>query len=402
MRPQRDDGGALDRAHDDVKVRCGVQPPAEAPSDSSDDATTMTLRDECELDLAFPLDGQRDPAARLAAIAEFMAASGYGEEFYLHGEATALLEDKMAALLGFEAGVWFPGGVMAQGAALRVHAAATGRSAVGLHPTSHLLVHEERGFSEAHGAAAVELGAPDGPVTAEAVRAAPEPLAAVFVELPQRENGGLLPSWEQLEAVKAAAREAGAALHVDGARLWGCRPHFGGRTYAEIVRGCSSVYVSMYKDVGALAGAVLVGDAAFAAEARLWRTRLGGRLVRAWPEICDALRLLDGCVAGIDACVARARELAAAVAALPGLAVEQSPPHTNLFHVLVSAPAGRADDARDAAARETGVWLCRRFKAAAPDAATCRMEITVGSVALAAPLDTIARAFAAFSRALCT
>lgn len=51
-----------------------------------------------------------------------------------------------------------------------------------------------------------------------------EPVAAVLLELSQRDLGGRLPEWDDLVATADAARANGAALHLHGARLWQCGP----------------------------------------------------------------------------------------------------------------------------------------------------------------------------------
>ena len=94
--------------------------------------------------------------------------------------------------------------------------------------------------------------------------------------MPQREIGGQLPSWSDLEAQVAWARDRGVAVHMDGARLWESGPFYE-RSYAEIAALFDSVYVSFYKGIGAIAGAALSGPAPFIGEARLWQRRSGGR-----------------------------------------------------------------------------------------------------------------------------
>ncbi|MGW0194148.1 beta-eliminating lyase-related protein [Nonomuraea sp. NPDC003201] len=57
----------------------------------------------------------------------------------------AVLERRLAELLGKESALFFPSGTMAQQVALRLHADRRGRRTFAAHPQSHLDVWEEQG-----------------------------------------------------------------------------------------------------------------------------------------------------------------------------------------------------------------------------------------------------------------
>lgn len=59
--------------------------------------------------------------------------------------------------------------------------------------------------------------------------------------------------------------------------MWEAQPYYS-RSHAEIADLFDTVYVSLYKDLGGLAGAVLAGPAGLIDHAREWRARLGGQL----------------------------------------------------------------------------------------------------------------------------
>ncbi len=221
--------------------------------------------------------------------------------------------------------------------------------------------------------------------------------ACAFVELPQRHNGGALPVWAELDAIKARAAALDLPLHLDGARLWSTRPFYNDRSYAEICDGFASVYVSLYKDIGALGGAVLAGEADFIAEARLWLARFGGRIVSPVPMVPDALRLLDRRLDLMPAFVARARSMAAALSGIEGIAVTPDPPHVNMLHLRVPRDSETAERARDEAARQTGVWLGNRFWDL-EGGSVCSLEITVGEALLDVPDARLADAVSVLAR----
>jgi threonine aldolase len=294
----------------------------------------------------------RDVLADLAAWADpELEGDRYGT-----GPLIADFEAEVAALLGKEAALFLPSGTMAQPIALRIWADRLGRRSVAFHPTCHLELHEEDAYRVLHDLRGVLVGNRYQPLTRADLDAVREPVAALLLELPQREIGGLLPSWEELEALCAWARDQGAALHLDGARLWECRPFYG-RDYAEIAGLFDSVYVSFYKTLGGIAGAVLAGPADLIAEARVWQRRQGGNLVRLFPYVLSARKALADRLGRIDAYVAHARAVAVALTALPELTLLPEPPQTNMFHLFIRGERDALERALLEVAAETGVWL---------------------------------------------
>ncbi|MGY1955175.1 beta-eliminating lyase-related protein, partial [Pseudomonas pergaminensis] len=75
-------------------------------------------------------------------------------------------------------------------------------------------------------------------------------------------------------------------------RLWETRAYYQ-RSYAEIAEGFSSVYVSAYKGLGGIAGSLLAGDTDFIQQARLWRKRLGGTLIKQSPMVVSTAMRFD-------------------------------------------------------------------------------------------------------------
>ena len=354
------------------------------------------LKAACELDLGFPFHRPETPAQRLRAIADWMEAGGKGWEVYVTGETAQALEQRIAELTGKPAAIWMPTGTMGQALAARLHCESRGNYRLALHPNSHLLLHEQGGARYVHGLDPVEIGEWAKVLTASDL---PDNAGCAIVELGQRHNGGLLPRWGVLEALKARATELNLPLHMDGARLWSTRPHFDNRSYAEICEGFASVYVSLYKDIGAIGGAVLAGEEAFIEQMRTWRARLGGMFPMAWPNTADALRLLDEQVELMPELVARARMLGEAIDRLDGLSVTPSPVQTNLFHVEADASVDAIDAARDAVARDHSVWLFSRCWGL-PQQERPAIEVTVGAKLYDMPPERVIEAFAGLARRL--
>ncbi|WP_256960384.1 beta-eliminating lyase-related protein, partial [Streptomyces scabiei] len=111
--------------------------------------------------------------------------------------------------------------------ALRCWAARTGNPTVALHALAHPEMYERHAFSQLSGLRPVRLTSEPRLPTADEVRGLDEPFGALMLELPLREAGFVLPSWEELTELTEAARERDAVVHFDGARLWESATHFG-------------------------------------------------------------------------------------------------------------------------------------------------------------------------------
>ncbi|MFJ6485509.1 MULTISPECIES: threonine aldolase family protein [unclassified Streptomyces] len=302
-------------------------------------------------------------------------------DVYGDGVVTAL-ERKVAELLGTEDAAFFPTGTMAQQIALRCWAGRTGNPVVALHPMSHPERWEGDALSTVSGLRVTHPTTEARPPSAADVEALREPFGTLMVELPLREAGFLLPTWEELEALTEAARERDAVVHFDGARLWESTVHFG-RTLPEIAGLADSVYVSFYKSLGGLSGAALAGPREFVEETRVWRHRYGGQIFRQFPQALSALVGLERELPRLPSYVAQARLVAGALrsafadSGVPWARINPEEPHTHQFQVWLPYEADRLTEAGLRQAEETGTVLFRRWSADGPPGlAVTELEIT--------------------------
>jgi threonine aldolase len=301
-------------------------------------------------------------------------------DFYGQGEIIGDFEKQVAELLGKPAGVFMPSGTMAQQIALRIHADRSHTPHVAFHPLCHLEIHEQKGYQLLHGLHGVLVGSPHRLLTLDDLKKVTEPLAALLLELPQREIGGQLPTWDELTAIVDWARARNIVLHLDGARLWECQPFYQ-RSYAEIAGLFDTVYVSFYKILGGIAGAMLLGPEEVIAEARIWQRRHGGNLVRMFPFVLSARLGLETRLDRMAAYHTKAIEIAATLSAFPEIEVMPNPPHTNMLHVFIRGDADRLEQAALDIAREQKVWLINSFMPSQIPAYQ-KFELTVGDGAL--------------------
>jgi threonine aldolase len=330
--------------------------------------------------------------ARLAEVAEELGLrewDRYGE----HG-AVEVLEREVAELFDKPAAVFFPTGTMAQQAALRIWCERRGSTRVALPDLAHALHHEEDGPRLLHGFRFEPLTTGWETPTVAHLDAVPgaERLGAVQLELPLREAGCLLPTWDELAALSERARALGVPLHVDGARIWESQPHLD-HTLPEIGALVDSLYVSFYKGLGAVSGAALVGDADLAAELRVWRKRLGGTPYALTPYAVDALRALREELPYVGDWVAWAQALAAA---LVERGLRTTEVHTNTFLVTAEVDPDLATERLIEHLERTGVVAGVPWRPAeAPGLALT--EVAVARPALAHDPETVAEWYATFT-----
>lgn len=317
-------------------------------------AERLALRNRCKVN--FNDHGAVMPSDEFTALALWCAQHQVEADKYGDGTLINGFEKKIATLLGKEAAVFMPTGKMAQLIAARIHTERTRTPRIGMHPTSHLEVHEARAYAELLHLQGAFIGAPDQPILAEDLANVTDPLGCLLLELPMRECGGVLPSWDQLVAVTAAARARSIPLHMDGARLWECGPYFAPHAYADIAGLFDSVYVSLYKGIGGMSGAMLLGDADFIAAARLWQVRFGGQLPDQTAAVASAAMRFDARLLAMPRYVERAGALVQALSTVSGVSVQPALPPTNLMHLIFDCDATALAQARDGLAQRDGVW----------------------------------------------
>jgi threonine aldolase len=328
-----------------------------------------------------------------------MLDAAVGDDVYGEDPTVRALEARVAEMLGKGAALYCPTATMAN--LLAVGAQCARGDEVLLGSESHLYVYEQGGASWLMGAVFHAVtNAPDGTLPLEAVRAA---LAArppgdahfarpalLALENTQNRCGGAVLPVAYMDDAAALAAEAGLLLHCDGARLFnaaaalGCAP-------ARLVRGCNTVQVCLSKGLGAPLGALLAGSAATVARARRLRKALGGGMRQAGVVAAAGLAALDEQLPKLPADHARARALARALAAVPGLE-PQAAVDSNIVYVAL-APArlcAAAWAARAAAAARRGERVCDAASGAAVEPAAVPHDAS-DAVCFAALLAAVAR-----------
>ncbi len=351
--------------------------------------TDAELLQQC--DTVIPGHRARSPAEMFGAMAAWCEAHQVAHDVYGDGALIGEFEDKVAALLGFEAAVFCISGTMAQVTALRLGCDDRGSRLVALHPTAHILVHEKSNYQVFGHFNALQVGERNRPWSQDDLEAIPDRLGAVAIEVPMREIGGQNPPWEELAAIKAHCRRRNVHLHIDGARLFEAAAAYG-RPVAEIAAGADSCYVSLYKGIGGLGGAMLAGSRGFVARAAESFRRQGGNVIHRSPYVVAAAMQFDQRLAAMPALFRRTEWLYALLRDYPALRPNPARPQANMLHLHLPVGRERAIAIRNKVAREHRIWL---FGRAAHGALhdTSVVEIYVGDNLASLPDERVRQAF---------
>ena len=148
-----------------------------------------------------------------------------------------------------------------------------------------------------------------------------------------RSIGGRVIGRAYLQQATELARRRGLATHLDGARVFNAAVKLG-LDVQTLCRGFDSVSACLSKGLGAPAGTVLMGSAAFIARARRARKILGGAMRQAGVLAAAGLYALEHHVARLAEDHAHAEQLAKGLAGVAGLEVDA--PQTNMVFVRVA------------------------------------------------------------------
>src|SRR3954464_9460750 len=186
------------------------------------------------------------PAMRAA-----MMAADVGDDERDGDPTMRLLEERVAALLGKEAALFFPSGVMANQAAVWIHAP---RGTEVLADVDAHIVHSEIAATAVlSGAQILPVVPSDLVMSADDLRATLRPVSRYYpaaslvcVENTHNGAGGVVTSLAELQAIRAIADERGCPFTRDGARLWNASVA-AGVSLAELASCADTVMVAFSK-----------------------------------------------------------------------------------------------------------------------------------------------------------
>lgn len=303
-----------------------------------------------------PGNKEDSPAEHFSKMAQWCEQHDIEHDVYGEGETIQAFEKKVADLLGYEAGLFVITGTMTQPTVLELVTKQKRNPIVAMHPSSHIYLHERQGYQLQNRFNILPIGNAYKPWKLKDLQQWPDEIAAALYELPMREIGGQLPSWQELNEIKQHCAQNGIHLHMDGARLWETAAYWQ-KEYQQIAQGFDSAYVSLYKGINGLGGSMLLGSKQFIELASMWMKRQGGNVYHRTPYVVSAAMQFDDRLAQLPALFERTKQVYQIIEEFPTLAVNPPQPQSNMLHLILPFSHKEALELQQAFATKRGIWF---------------------------------------------
>ena len=311
-------------------------------------------------ELSASVDLRSDTVTRPSpGMRQAMAEAPVGDDQYGEDPSVNRLQERIAELVGKEAALFVPSGTMSNQIALKLLT----------RPGDEVLVADahimwlEAGAGAANSGVLFNTIGKGGLFSADDFRAALKPrghivlpaTGLVVIENTHNLGGGVVFPQTQAVEICAAARAAGVASYLDGARLFNASVA-SGVSLAELARPFDLVSVALSKGLGCPVGSVLAGSADVISRAVRARRMFGGAMRQSGILAAAGLYALDHHLGQLAEDHANARLIAEQFAGLPGVALDLATVQTNI--VVFALDLGMPDAAAIVAqAKEVGVLV---------------------------------------------
>lgn len=288
-----------------------------------------------------PIYSPTDYIAKLQAIQQVQPIT---RDFYGKGGTVDELTKKFADLTGKEAAIYLASGTLANQLAISVLSGENTK--VFVQETSHVYRDEADAAQSVFGKRLIPLAPGKAYFTlADLQRSLEEHtqgeaftsgIGAVSIENPVRRCDGQFVPIDVIKQVTAFCRQKGYKLHLDGARIY-LAAAYAGTSVAEYAAHFDTVYISLYKYLGAAGGAILCGPKEIIDRMEHLAKVHGGVVFMNWANAAMALHHLNGLEDRMQQSATRAKQLFAKLNQLPQLKITPIEGGTNIFNAQFSS-----------------------------------------------------------------
>jgi len=289
-------------------------------------------------------DGEMyEPGDYLNELQKAHAATAIIKDRYGVGGVVAALEKKFCELTGKEKAIFMPSGTMANQLAIAVLSG--NKTKVFVQDTSHIYRDEADAAQATFQKRLMPLAKDETYFTAQQLQDAIENLrneevfesgiGAVAVENPVRRSGGRAVPLSEIQKISAYCRSHEIKLHLDGARIF-MASAWTGVSIKEYASYFDTIYISLYKYLGASGGAMLCGPAAVIDQMPHLIKIHGGSMYGNWTNAAMALYKLENFEVKLKRAVEASKIIFAALNKLPAIKIKPLAGGTNIYMVQLA------------------------------------------------------------------
>ena len=289
-------------------------------------------------------DGETfNPSDYLKELLKANAAVAIEQDCYGVGGAIERLEKAFSEITGKEKAIFMPTGTMANQLAIAVLSGENTK--VFVQDTSHVYRDEADAAQSVFGKRLIPLAKGEPFFTAETLQEAIDTLpkeevfksgiGAVSIENPVRRADGRTVPLEEIKIISAYCRSNKIKLHLDGARIY-MASGWTGVGIKEYATYFDTVYISLYKYLGASGGAILCGDKEVIDKMPHLVKVHGGNMFGNWANASMALHRLEGMEVRLQDAIKRGNQIFPVLNKLPGVSINSIPGGTNIYNLNLS------------------------------------------------------------------
>lgn len=289
-------------------------------------------------------DGEMyEPSDYIRVLAEADKTVAIAKDRYGVGGVVEALEKNFALLTGKEKAIFMPSGTMANQLAIAVLSGQ--KSKVFVQEVSHVYRDEADAGQTVFQKRLVPLAKNETYFTAAQLETAIREMGneeafntgigAVSIENPvRRTDGGLVPL-DEIKKIRAYCQQQKIPMHLDGARLY-VASAWSGVSIKEYSSYFDTVYISLYKYLGASGGAILCGDAAVIDQMVHLIKIHGGSMYGNWTNAAMALHRMEGAEKRFKDAKLTAEKLFGALTKTGKFTIEPLPGGTNIYRLTLA------------------------------------------------------------------
>ena len=308
-----------------------------------------------EAELSRP-GAETGPDVKLFGDGEIFDTTGYIEELrkinstkaiepdrYGMGGVVAALEKKFEEITGKEKAVYMTSGTMANEFAISVLSG--DKTKVFVQEASHVFNDEADAAQSVFGKRLIPLAQGEYYFTGEQLQQAivhykeseafPSAPGCVSIENPVRRADGRMIPIDEIKKIAAVCKSNNIPMHLDGARIY-MASAWSGVSVKEYASWFDTIYISLYKYLGASSGAILCGNKEVMGKMEHMIKIHGGSMYRNWTNAAVAMQRLDGVESRLQLAIARSKEIFAAINRMGYGNINELKDGTNIYKMALS------------------------------------------------------------------